>query len=143
MARRIRAACVGLFLGMTAADSVGAVDVVVVMSATSPTVTLNGDQIGAIFLGKSVRLANGAIAVPIDLADGSAERTTFYTKYAGKTPAQMKMHWSKLVFTGRGHPPRQVSDAEDLKKLLADNPTAISYIDASLVDDTLTVIADY
>jgi hypothetical protein len=78
--------------------------------------------------------------VPIDLREGSPERDRFYAKITGKTPAQVKAYWSKIIFTGRGQPPKAVPTDVDVKKFVAANAGAIGYIDAALLDDTLRAL---
>src|SRR6476646_2451282 len=95
----------------------GAEDVVAVVSAKSPVTALNAEQVADIFLGKTTRFPDGSAAVPIDQNEDSPDRDRFYTQYTGKSPAQVKAHWSKLIFTGRGQPPRQASGPGEVKKL--------------------------
>jgi ABC-type phosphate transport system substrate-binding protein len=121
--------------------SAAAQEVVAVVSARSPVTALNADQVADIFLGKSTRFPNGSQAVPIDQNEESELRDRFYTLYAGKSPAQVKAHWAKIIFTGRGQPPRQVPNSVEAKRAIADNPHAIGYIDARLVDPSLRVLA--
>ena len=83
-----------------------AAEVVVVVSARSPVASLRAGQVADIFLGQAGRFPDGSEAVPLDLAFGSPLRTEFYAKVAAKTPPLMKAHWSKMIFTGRGHPPK-------------------------------------
>jgi ABC-type phosphate transport system substrate-binding protein len=85
-------------------------------------------------------LPNGAKAVPIDLMEGSPTRDEFYAKFAAKSPAQCKAYWSKIIFTGRGQPPREASNDIELKKRLAENPNAIGYIDRNMLDDSVRVL---
>jgi ABC-type phosphate transport system substrate-binding protein len=94
-----------------------------------------------IFLGKTSRFPDGSQAVPIDLGEDSPARDRFYAQYTGKSPAQVKAHWSKIIFTGRGQPPRQANSSSEAKKLIADNPNAIGYIDQSQVDNSVRVLA--
>ena len=54
--------------------------------------------------------------------------------------AQMKAHWAKIIFTGRGHPPEEAANSAEVKKLIVNNPNAIGYIDKSLVDATVKVL---
>ena len=115
-------------------------DVVAVVSAKSPVAALTDSQIADIFLGRVHRFPSGITAIPLDQADGSAVRTAFYSKYAGKSPAQIKAFWSKIVFTGRGQPPREVAGDSEMKKRIAANPAAIGYIDQRQVDDTVRVL---
>jgi ABC-type phosphate transport system substrate-binding protein len=116
-----------------------AADVVVVVSASSSVTALTAQQIAAIFLGNNARLPNGEPAVPIDQAEGSGTRDEFYAKFTGKSAAQMKAHWSKIIFTGRGQPPKELS-AADIKKQLAVNPNAIAYLEKTMVDASVRVL---
>jgi hypothetical protein len=100
---------------------------------------LTRTQIEEIFLGKVGRFPDGSIAVPLDLIEGSSGRDVFYAKL-GKSPSQLKAYWSKIIFTGRGQPPRTVANGTEMKKRVAENPDAIGYIDAKLVDDTVRVL---
>lgn len=115
-------------------------DVVAVVSVDSHVTTLTKNQLTDIFLGKAIRFPDGTIAVPIDLAEGSSARDEFYQKIAGKSAAQLKAYWSKIIFTGRGQPPPVVANGVELKKRLGKGTAAIGYIDASLVDDSVRVV---
>ena len=97
-------------------------EVVAVVSASNPVAELSTIQIADIFLGKSSRFPDGRAAIPIDQSESSAERSEFYARYVRKSAVEMKMHWSKLIFTGRGQPPRALPDANAVKALLAQNP---------------------
>ena len=136
--RRILCYCAAL---LAAAGPACAQEVVPVVSAKSAVTTLNAAQVADIFLGKTSRFPDGTQAVPIDLGEDSPARDRFYAQYTGKSPAQVKAHWSKIIFTGRGQPPRQANSALEAKKLIADNPNAIGYIDPSQVDNSVRVLA--
>jgi len=117
-----------------------AAELVTVVSAKSPVTALSKDQVANIFLGRASRFPEGGEAVPIDQVEGALARDEFYFKLAGKSPAQMNAHWSKIIFTGRGQPPKEVANGEAVKRLLLANPAAIGYIDRSLVDPALRVV---
>ena len=125
-----------LSLGCSAAVS----DVVAVVSAKSSVMALSQQQIVDIFLGNTSLLPNGEKAIPIDQAEGSATRDEFYAKFAGKSAAQMKAHWSKIIFTGRGQPPKEAALSIDVKKRIVDNPNAIGYIENNMVDSSIRVL---
>lgn len=135
---RFRALLIALAtsLGAGAADA----DVVAVVSVNSLVMALNPSQISDIFLGRTNTFPNGGQAVPIDLAEGTPTRDEFYLKLAGKSAAQIKAHWSKIIFTGRGLPPKEVLNGNEVKHRLAENPNAISYIDQTLVDSSVRVL---
>ena len=116
-------------------------DVVPVVSAKSPIAHLDATQVADIFLGKTSRFPDGSIAMPVDQGEDSPVRDRFYAQFTGKSPAQVKAYWSKIIFTGRGQPPRQAADSTEVKRIVSDNPHAIGYIDASQVDSSVRVLA--
>jgi ABC-type phosphate transport system substrate-binding protein len=128
----------GLILSTASAASIA--DVVTVVSAKSTITDLSKSQVADIFLGRVTHFPNGAPAVPIDQAEGASDRDAFYDKIAGKSPAQIKGYWSKIIFTGRGQPPPTVSNGVEVKKRIIENPAAIGYIDRTLVDGSVRVI---
>jgi ABC-type phosphate transport system substrate-binding protein len=129
---------IGLALSLTSAAAMA--DVVAVVSAKSSITAVSKSQLADIFLGKTNRFPDGTQAAPIDQAEGSAARDEFYDKIVGKTAAQIKAYWSKIIFTGRGQPPPTVSSASEMKKRISENPAAIGYLDSSMVDDSLRVV---
>lgn len=116
-------------------------EVVVVVSPLSSVTAMSQNQVSDIFLGKASRFPNGDRAVPLDLEEGSDERNQFYMKYAGKSPAQLRAHWSKIVFTGKGLPPKEVLHSQEIKKLISENHNLIGYMDRSMVDAKVKVVA--
>jgi len=114
-----------------------AADLVVIVSAHSAVEALAPEQVAAIFLGQSARFPGGAIATAVDQPLGSEERRQFYLRVAGKTPALLKAHWSKMVFTGRGQPPREAPDSASVRRMVAANPSMIGYIDRAALDDSV------
>ena len=115
-------------------------DIVAVVSAKSSIPRLSANQLADIFLGRTSRFPDGTLAVPVDLSDGSPEREQFYNKVTGKTPAQIKAYWSKIIFTGRGQPPKVVPSVLDLKKFIAANIDAIGYLDSRMLDDSIRAL---
>jgi ABC-type phosphate transport system substrate-binding protein len=133
------AAALASSLVCSAASAVA--DVVAVVSATSPINALTKTQVTDIFLGRANRFPDGTPAVPIDQSEGTAVNAEFYASFAGRTTAQVKAYWSRIIFTGRGQPPKTVSNDSELKRLLANDPRAIGYIDRSALDGSVKVLS--
>lgn len=124
-----------LFSALLAAAPVQAgAEVVVIVSAKSPVASLRADQVADIFLGHLANFPDGGQAVALDQQVGSTQRDEFYVKVAAKTPPLVKAYWSKMIFTGRGQPPKEVPNAAAVRKMVADNPALIGYIDRSELD---------
>ncbi len=114
--------------------------VVVVVGASSSLGELSQDQVAGIFLGKTSKFPDGSKAVPIDQEDGADARADFYKQVTGKSSSQLKSYWSKLIFSGKGQPPKQVKgDAEVIQSINA-NPGQIGYLGEEAVDDSVKVI---
>jgi ABC-type phosphate transport system substrate-binding protein len=140
MTRNSRSAVSALGLVLILAAAVATADVVAVVSAKSPVAVLSKSQLTQIFLGKATRFPDGTQALPIDQREGSPLRDEFYATFAGRSSAEIKSHWAKMVFTGRGTPPRTVADSVEARKLTAANPQVISYIERREVDDSVKVL---
>jgi ABC-type phosphate transport system substrate-binding protein len=115
-------------------------DEVAVVSAKNAVTTLSKTQVADIFLGKTTRFPDGSQAVPIDQSEGTLARDEFYSNVVGKSAAQMKAYWSRVIFTGRGQPPKAVASSSEAKRLVAASRNAIAYIDSKQIDDTLKVV---
>jgi hypothetical protein len=129
---------IGLMLSLAA--GVAMADVVAVVSSKSALTVLSKNQVTEIFLGRTTHFPDGTQAIPIDQQEGSPARDEFYATFAGRSPAEIKSHWTKIIFTGRGKPPRTVADSIEARKLTAANLQAISYIERRDIDSTVRVI---
>jgi ABC-type phosphate transport system substrate-binding protein len=116
-------------------------EIVVVVSSKSEVENLTPGQVTDIFLGKISRFPGGQRAVPLDQPEGSPVREEFYRIFAQRTAAQIKAHWSTIIFTGRGFPPAVVEDDQALRDRVAQNPDAIAYIDRRLVDERVRIVS--
>lgn len=95
---------------------------------------LSKDQVANIYLGRSFDLK------PMDLPESSPAREQFYKKATDRDLSQIKATWSRIVFTGKGQPPKEQPDAAAVKKAVAADPKAIGYIEKSAVDASVKVV---
>ena len=118
-------------------------DVAVIVSANNANATIDADTLSRIFLGKTSNFPDGNQAIPVDQTEGSAARESFNDKVLGKNSSQLKAYWSRLIFTGKGTPPKESGGDADVKALVANNPNTIGYIDSSAVDGTVKVVYSF
>lgn len=135
----IRTLLAGL-LGAAMCQGAGAGELVVIVSSKSPVTTLRADQVADIFLGQIANFPGGAEAVALDQSIGSPERDEFYSKVTSKTRPLVKAYWTKMIFTGRGQPPKEVAGSAAIRKMVADNPGLIGYIDKSALDPSVKAV---
>lgn len=121
-------------------SSLASAEIAVIVNSSNPNNNLDQATVGKIFLGKSKSFPDGSQAVPIDQDEGSAARDSFNSTVLGKSSSQLKSYWSRLIFTGKGTPPKQSGNDAAVKKLVADNPNIIGYVDSSAVDSSVKVV---
>lgn len=104
---------------------------------------ISTSEIERIFLGKVSNFSDGSSAIPLNLGEENATRDEFNTKVLKRGGSQLKAYWSKMIFTGKGQPPKELADDAAAKAAVASNPNAISYIKSSSVDGGVKVIASF
>ena len=117
---------------LTLGSALAHADIVVVGNPAAAALTQ--DQVADIYLGKS------NAATPVDQPEAAPIRADFYKKATGRDSAQVKAVWSRLVFTGKGQPPKEYADSAAVKKAVAADPKAIGYIEKAAVDGTVKVL---
>ncbi len=115
-------------------------DIAVIAHPEASVSNLTVQQAGNIFLGKTRQLRDGTTLIPLDQKSGTAVRDIFYRGATNKSASQLKAYWSRQVFTGQGQPPLSLSDNNQVKTLVANNPNMIGYIESSAVDDSVKVV---
>ena|SRR5688572_19809249 len=131
ISKMIRAA---LLVAAAAGASVATAEVVVVVHPSNPAASMSAEQVADVFLGKSTALS------PVDQPESSAVRGEFYQKVTGKDAAQVKALWTRLIFTGKATPPKEVAASADVKKAVGADAKAIGYIEKSAVDGSVKVV---
>jgi hypothetical protein len=121
-----------LLLALMEVGQVRAQELVVIVNPAAPAI--NMEQVMDLYLGR------GSGWTPLDQVATSPIYVAFYKKVIGRDNAQIKAIWSKILFTGRGLPPKQLPDSEAIKKAVAANPNAVGYIEKSLVDASVKVV---
>lgn len=131
------------FLLLSSSSILCSADVAVIVSSNNGNSNISASDISKVFLGKSKSFPDGSQAIAVDQNDDSATRKTFNDKVLGKSSSQLKSYWSRLIFTGKGTPPKQLVNDAAVKAAVAGNPGMIGYIDASSVDGTVKVVGKF
>ena len=117
-----------------------AAEIVIIVHPSNSVDTLSKSDIGRIFLGKSASFPGGVKATPINTPFFQETREDFDKLYLKRSQAQMKAFWGKAMFSGSGMPPKEVADGLAMLNAVAADPSAIGYLDASLVDASVKKI---
>jgi len=112
---------------------------VAVIVHPSNAANVSQDDISKLFMGRAKTFNDGKEAQAVNLVESAAARADFDQKVLGRSSSQMKAYWSKLVFTGKGTPPKELSSEQEVLDFVAKNPAAIGYISAEAVNATVKV----
>lgn len=136
--KQIWASLFMLILGMAGVPAHAALAIIVHPGNNLPGIT--ADEAANIYLAKVGVFTNGARAIPVDQAANSPSRKKFYSAVIKKDDSTLKVYWSKLMFTGKANPPRELADDAAVKNWVAGNPEAIGYVDGKFVDSSVKVL---
>lgn len=134
----MKALCLVLFVVLQAAAYA---DIAVIVHP-SQGITISQDDINRVFMGRAGDIA-GETFIPINLVDSHPAKAQFDQNVLGRSSSQVKAYWSRLVFTGKGSPPKEVSSETEVMALVAKNPNIIGYVPLDLVDDSVRVVATF
>lgn len=112
----------------------------VIVSANSAVKSLAKDDVAALYLGKTTNLPQGGSAKLFDLPESNPVREKFYQGATGKSASQVKSVWSRLVFSGRAVPPKELPADAAVVKAVAADPTAVGYVDSGAVNASVRVV---
>jgi ABC-type phosphate transport system substrate-binding protein len=129
---KITRSCILILLALSMRQACAGELVIIVNSAASAA-GINKEQVADLYLGRTSGWT------PIDQAPSSPIYVEFYQKATGRDIAQVKAIWSRIIFTGRGQPPKQMVNSAAVKKAVAADPKAIGYIEKSAVDASIKV----
>jgi ABC-type phosphate transport system substrate-binding protein len=130
----VKALVLSIALGMLPTAVVEAADPEIAVIGNPAAQSMTKDQVADLFLGKSQGMKL------LDLPNSAPIKAAFYQKVSGHDLSQVKATWSRLIFTGRGQPPKELPDDAAVKKAVAADPKAIGYIEKSQVDSSVKIL---
>jgi hypothetical protein len=139
MTMKLKLARVLSTAGLMMAATFASAEVVVIVNASSPINSATAEEIQQVFLGKRNEIG-GVSVTPVDHSEGNEVREVFYDKVVDKTPSQLNAYWSRLIFTGKGKPPKQYFDDAEVLETVLEEEDSVGYIDSSSIAEGVKVI---
>ena len=129
-----------LLVALSFGQAARAQGVVLVSARAGGIPELDRETAAQLYLGRRTSMPDGRSARLLDLPAGP-ERDLFYERLTAKNPSQIRAYWSRMVFTGRAHPPHEANDQEDALRRVLTDPSALAYLPAaSVVGQPLNVL---
>ncbi|MCP3923540.1 MAG: phosphate ABC transporter substrate-binding protein [Desulfobacterales bacterium] len=133
----IRVCLIGILLNI-GFSTVAFADLAIVVHPSNDN-TLIISQLRKIYLGKSLTFPDGSHVIPIDTT--SEESFKFFLKNVlQKNEAGLHSYWSRMLFSGKGKPPKEVNSSADVLEIITKNKSAIGYVEVDKIDSRVKVI---
>ena len=113
---------------------------VVVANPDSGVDQLSWDEARNLFLGRQKRLGSGLPAAPVEQGLPPWIRARFYRLLAAKDVSEIDAYWSRLIFTGQAHPPRQAPSAEAVIRMVLADRGAVGLLEWEKPDRRVKVV---
>jgi len=98
---------------------------------------VDAEIVRRIYLGQSRQL------IAANLPEGSDARNSFESDFIGRSPDQMKAHWSRLLFTGRAVELRVLETDDEVIEFVRSNHNTVGYISDASKAAGLKVVATF
>lgn len=80
------------------------------------------------FLKRVTRWDDEVTVRPVDLEPDSPLRERFSEQVLSRSAAAVKSYWEQLLFSGRGIPPPELRDEEEVVAYVVSHPGAVGYV---------------
>ena len=114
-------------------------DVAVIANKGISVDSISAKEAKKLWLGKSKSLGGTNVKLA-DLKPGDASREQFYSNVVKKSGKKLKAYWAKIVFSGKGTPPKPFASDADVIGWVAKTPGALGYVDSGAADDSVKVL---
>jgi len=127
-----------LLTGVAAADPPP--DLVLVTHPDVPVESLDMKELRRIYLGKATRWPGGQTIRPV-LLELDHVYDTFVDEMLDRTTENFTVYWKRMVFTGKGRPPRTFATVEEVAFYVSNTPGAIGYLPTTARREGLKIVA--
>jgi len=103
----------------------------VIVNRDNPARELSRGEVSKLLLGKIGRWPSELAVQPVDLPEDSEVRERFSREVLGRSVSAVRAFWQQQLFSGRGVPPEELSEAEVLA-FVAAHRGAIGYVSAGV-----------
>jgi hypothetical protein len=115
-------------------------EIAVIASANSGAKVLDAKIAKKLFLGKLKSIPGMNAVTLVGQVDTSPTKAEFTQMVAKKGLDKYKAYWSKMIFSGKAVPPKELANDAEVKAYVASHNDAVGYINTNAVDDSVKVL---
>ncbi len=127
------------FAELTYTVPVNAEPILVIVHPNNQITDLSIAQVQNIFFGKIKQFSTGQKATPYTLQQGQPGREEFTQVIMEKTEVEYRAYWARMIFTGRGRPPIELTTEQEVVDLIKKDEHAIGYVTTRQLIDGVKV----
>ncbi len=113
---------------------------VAIIANTKSMGSLDAKSAKKLFLGKTKSIPGIDNVTLIGQIDSNPIKAEFTKKATRKKIGKYKAHWSRMTFSGKAVPPKELASDAEVKEYVAKHADAVGYINAAAVDDSVKVL---
>lgn len=130
---------IAYILSLTLFASAAQGSIAIIVHNKSELQSLSIHEIQRIYLGKMRHLQSGDPIEPV-INDSDSAKDEFLQTIVAKSWKQFQSYWHVMVFTGKGQPPKELQNDQEVKKWVSENLNGIGYIQSESVDKSIRSI---
>ncbi len=120
--------------------STGALAEIAIIANTGSGGSLDAKTAKKLFLGKTKVVPGMSSVSLVGQVDTSPVKAEFTQKVTKKKLGKYKAYWSKMIFSGKAVPPKELANDAEVKAHIKSHTDAVGYIDAGSIDDSVKVL---
>jgi len=101
----------------------------IIVNNSVPAYHYSLNEVRAMFVMRLTQWKNGETIKVFVLPDDHPVHKSFTKNNLNMFPHQLRSIWNRLVFSGTGTAPTQVSSLEEMQEAISNTPNAIGYLD--------------
>lgn len=116
------------FIVLITCHAISAKDYLITNQSNAENKTIDREFIKNVFLGTKLFWENGTRIQPVHLPIDNKSFDTFLENIVEMDTKQFLAYWRRKLFSGRAHPPKQISKIKDIIKFVEENPDSIAVL---------------
>jgi ABC-type phosphate transport system substrate-binding protein len=131
---------IAIFTCLLSLNSFAEVSVIV---NTANNDTIDATLVKKIYLGKAKSFPSGGKVNVFTLSSNMPETEHFRKNALNKSNSQFKSYWSKLTFTGKGTPAKELSSPAEIINAVKNDPNAIGFINTNDLNSDVKALVNF
>lgn len=128
-----------LLIIMLLSSTAAFADILIISNKDVPDSALSRKEVQEIFLGKRVQWSDNSKIRFVTVKNPDIHKA-FLKQYLKKSNSKWKAYWKRMVFTGRGTPPKQFKTTQELLDYVSKTDGAVGYIDSETTAVNVNVV---